>query len=167
MKKRSVVGKLSRFVLFVLPIIFVFVSLAAPDAPTNIFPSNQWAACGTKEDKIEKIINKNFDLDDTVLHKVNVNILYNNSGSPNYLVGSLLSKTTYSRDTYRVNLHVEDLQVLIFHWVQGLATVAQRGFAVVAADHLHCGHGPQTWSGIHGRRDRAKASGESSEGLGL
>jgi hypothetical protein len=96
MKKRAVAGKLLRSILFVWPIFPVFVSLAVADVPINIFPSNQWAAGGKQENKIKKIKNENFALDDTVL-----------SGSPEHLIVYLLSKTSYSFDTCRVNLNAD------------------------------------------------------------
>jgi hypothetical protein len=108
MKKRSVAVKLLRFILFVGPISLVFVSLAVADVPINIFPSNQWAAGGTQEDKIEKIVNENFALDGTLLYKVNVKTQYDNSESPEQLIAYLLSKTSYPYDTYRVNLNTDD-----------------------------------------------------------
>jgi hypothetical protein len=106
MKKRTVTGKMLRNVLFITPILQVFVSLAMADVPINVFPNNQGVAADSQQKKkINKIINENFDLDDKLLHKVNVKILYNNEGNPDHLIVYLLSKTTYSFDTYRVNLN--------------------------------------------------------------
>jgi hypothetical protein len=104
MKKRSVVGKLMHPILSVLPIFLVFISLALADVPINILPSNHWAAAPAQEEKIYKIINENFDLDDTILYKVNVKILYNNLGSVDHLNVYLLSKNSYSYNTVRINL---------------------------------------------------------------
>ncbi|MGD8837064.1 MAG: hypothetical protein PVI54_07880 [Desulfobacteraceae bacterium] len=108
MKKRTVVGKLLRNVIFISPILQVSISLALADVPINVFPNNLGVEAGAQQKKkIDKIINENFDLDDTVLYKVNVSIRYNNEGNPDYLIVYLLSKTSYSFDTYRVNLNAD------------------------------------------------------------
>jgi hypothetical protein len=93
MKRRTFAGKLWRSVLSVLPILLIFVSSAFADVPVNIFPSSQYAAGGAQQDDtITEIIHQNLDLDDTVLHKVNVKIKYNDSGHPDHLIVYLLSK---------------------------------------------------------------------------
>jgi hypothetical protein len=108
MKKRTVAGKLLHNVIFISPILQASISLALADVPINVFPSNHGVAASTQQKKkIDKIINENFDLDDTVLHKVNVKIRYNNEGNPDHLIVYLLSKTSYSFDTYRVNINAD------------------------------------------------------------
>jgi hypothetical protein len=105
--RRIAAGKLSRSVLFVLPLLLVFISLAFADVPINIFPGSQSAAGGGQEDKIHQIVKQNFDLDDTILHKVNVKLLYDDSGNPDHLIVYLLSKHTYSYTTTRLNLNAD------------------------------------------------------------
>ncbi|MGD8837065.1 MAG: hypothetical protein PVJ19_19135, partial [Desulfobacteraceae bacterium] len=115
MEKRTVANKLICHAFYIFTILLVSVSLASADVPINIFPNNSyWAASDTKqedkEDKINTIINENFYLDEEILHKANVKVQYSDDGSADHLVVYLLSKTTYSADTYRVNLN-EDFSV--------------------------------------------------------
>ncbi len=91
------------FVMTLL-ILLVFNSSALADVPITILPNDKCEEVSLNENKINKIIKKNFDLDDTVLYEVKVNVLYKDSGELSHLVVYLLNNVDYSFEKTRVNL---------------------------------------------------------------
>ena len=91
------------FVISLL-MMLVFSSYAFADVPITIIQNTKWDAASLNENKINKIIKKNFDLDDTILSKVKVKVLYKDSGKLSHLVVYLLNNIDYTFETARVNL---------------------------------------------------------------
>ncbi|MCP3872267.1 MAG: hypothetical protein GY699_03815 [Desulfobacteraceae bacterium] len=96
--------KLKQCLIYILTILLILSASAWAQAPINIFPSESYGATNLKENKIKKIIKKNFSLDEAQVHKVNVKVIYEDSGDVDYLIVYILSSTTYGYETIRVDL---------------------------------------------------------------
>ncbi len=79
-------------------------SIALADIPINIFKSTYQSAKALNNKKIESIINDNLELSKDLHHKVNVKVIYDVSGYPDYLIVYTLSKDSYSFKTSRIDI---------------------------------------------------------------
>ncbi|MCP3875326.1 MAG: hypothetical protein GY699_19500, partial [Desulfobacteraceae bacterium] len=96
--------KLKLCLIYALTILLMLSASAWALAPINIFPSEIYGASSLNQNKVKRIIRKKFNLNEAQVHKANVRVVYDNSGDVGYLIVYLLSSTTYSYETFRVNL---------------------------------------------------------------
>ncbi|MCP4009521.1 MAG: hypothetical protein GY726_08400, partial [Proteobacteria bacterium] len=118
--------KLKQCLIYALTILLMLSVSAWAQAPINIFPSESYGASSLKQNKIKKIIKNNFNLNEAQVHKANVRVVYNDSGDVDYLIVYLLSSTTYSYETFRVDL-TGNYQVtdIVYNYQDTAETMAQ------------------------------------------
>ncbi|MCP3872265.1 MAG: hypothetical protein GY699_03805 [Desulfobacteraceae bacterium] len=118
--------KLKLCLIYTLTILLILSASAWALAPINIFPSESYGSSSLKVNKVKKIIKKKFNLNEAQVHKANVRVIYDNSGDVDYLVVYLLSSTSYSVETFRVNL-TGNYQVtdIVYNYQDTAETMAQ------------------------------------------
>ncbi|MCP3940637.1 MAG: hypothetical protein GY710_04035, partial [Desulfobacteraceae bacterium] len=89
---------------FIFTFLLLISSAALADVPINIFKTTNLYAKFLDHSKIKSIITDNLELSEDLHYKVNVKVMYEKSGKPDYLIVYILSNETYFYETIRIDI---------------------------------------------------------------
>ncbi len=98
--------------------VLLFSAMAMAEVPIHIFNSSKTGFSTLKSGDIKALINESVDISEEDHRKVNVKVIYEQSGEVDYLIVYLLSKAFYSFKTVRVELENNKVTSVVYDYTE-------------------------------------------------